>query len=228
MVGHEHRCALQLQQLARHLLVVGVVFHHQHAQTRQTWAGGQPMGGQDAGGVCCGAARYFLIGQSDLKVKPAALTQSAGQPQVTPHQRHQPLADGQAQAGAAKPARGRGFRLRKPGEDARLVVGRNANTGVLHGKLQRDGVCVLPLDRNGHDHLARGREFDGIARQVDEHLLQTHGITHQVAWQRGVNVKQNFQRARADGGRHDDREVAYQRVHAKWLGVQRHLVSLNF
>src|SRR5213083_2847156 len=57
------------------------------------------------------------------------------------HEGHQPGSDGQAQAGAAVLARGRGVLLLEGPEDARLLVGRNADAGVAHREAEAD----LPL-----------------------------------------------------------------------------------
>src|SRR5438876_12003999 len=52
------------------------------------------------------------------------------------HEGHQPGSDGQAQAGAAVLARGRGVLLLEGPEDALLLLGWDADAGVLDSKFQ--------------------------------------------------------------------------------------------
>ena len=70
-------------------------------------------------------------------------------------------------------------------------------------------------------------EFDRIAAQVDQHLLQAHGITHHGVGQRGVYVKQHLYLLGPHIGRQDDGQVPQQAVQAKRLGVQHHLLGID-
>ena len=174
----------------------------------------------------------FAIGcrhrQQQREVEGAALAQRAVQQQFSTHQGHQPLADGHAQAGAAKAPRGAGFGLREAAEDAGLVFRRDADAGVAHRDAQRHAAGAVRQHLHRHHHFAPFGELDGVAGQIDQHLLQAHGVAHQAARQRGVDVEQHLHRLDADVGRHDHRQVAHQLVDAEGVRVQQHLAGFDF
>ena len=117
-------------------------------------------------------------GQNDGKEKPATFAQCAFKLQLTPHQGHETLADGHTQSGAAKPARGAGLSLGEAAKDTGLVLGCNADTGIAQAEFQGDGIATTLQYPDTQYDLATLCEFDGIAAQVQQHLLQAHGITH--------------------------------------------------
>src|SRR5437763_5702612 len=82
-----------------------------------------------------------LLAEARCKGEGAAPARRAVHGDRPAHQGDQPGSDGQAQAGAAVPARGRGVLLLERPEDALLLVRRDADAGVAHGEAQPD----LPL-----------------------------------------------------------------------------------
>ena len=94
----------------------------------------------------------------------------------------------------------------------------------MHG----DHIIGAQHDLDREHHLALRGELDGIAAQVQQHLLQAHRVAHQLARQQGVNVKQHFDRLLADVGGQDHGQVAQHLVHGKGVWVQRHFAGLDF
>ena len=63
----------------------------------------------------------------------------------------------------------------------------HTHAGVVYNKTQHGIVLrFLPLGGREGDLSALAREFDGVAENVDEHLLQLHGIAHVVVVQHRV------------------------------------------
>ena len=160
VLGHEDMPAVTLERA-----VVG-------AQGRLLLAGIDEPGGFQ------GDQRH---GEAELRA-PARL---GLEPDRAAHQLHQPLGDGQPQAGAAEPARVRAVRLGEGLEHALLVGGHNAGAGVDHREEQPcAGVRALPglpVDPD-LDHALAG-ELEAVADQVGEHLHQLvlvadHGRRH--------------------------------------------------
>ena len=217
VVGHIDLPAPGLRHAQQDGACGGVVIDHQHAQ-----GGEQAFGGQ-------GGLLGHLPGhaQGKAEVKGAALAQRAVQAQLPAHQGDQAFANGQAQASAAKTPGGGGLGLGEAVKDVFLVLRGDANAAVAHGNTQRDlrGAVCQHLDL--HQHLAVLGELDGIAPQVDEHLLQPHGVARQRFGDAGVDVKEYFHGLVAHTGREDDREVAHQAVKAKGLQVEFHLACID-
>ena len=107
------------------------------------------------------------------------LARLALDPEAASHQRHQPRRDGQSQARAAVPARGRAVGLGEGLEDHGLLLGRNADARVLDAEVQADLVADPFLLHDANDDLAVLGELDGVADQVDEDLGQPAGIADQ-------------------------------------------------
>src|SRR5262249_49478008 len=85
------------------------------------------------------------------------------------HQGDQPGSDGQAPAGAPVFARGRGVLLLEGPENARLLLGRDADAGVADGEAEADfpqprrrRKAVVLVYIHAHDHLALVGELDGV------------------------------------------------------------------
>ena len=169
-VGRDHamRHAAQAEQLlAQHGSGVGVVVHHQHALVAdvgreqpprplraQPQGGGEPEGG--------------------------ALSRRAAHPHLAAHQGRQALADGQPQAGATVFAGGGAVGLGKAGEQARDLLGCQADAGVVHLKAQRGAVAVFFDHGDGDADLALVGELEGVGGVVDQDLAQAQRITDQV------------------------------------------------
>ena len=108
------------------------------------------------------------------------------------------------------------------------VLGRNADPAVAHGDAYLGVVCGLLQHLELDHHFAPVCEFDGVAAEIDQHLLQPHGVANQHIGQQRVHVEQHFDRLVAYIGRQDHRQVAQQAVHAKRLRIQRHLSGFDF
>ena len=172
-----------------------------------------------------------MIGQNrqgQTKVKATAFAQHAVQMQLAAHQLNQALADGHAQAGAAKAPGGGRLGLGEAAENARLVFRRDADAGVGHRHFQPDLGRRLLHHRQRHRDGALLGEFDGVAAQVDEHLLQAHGVAKQLARQQRVGVDAQRNGLAAHVGRQNNRHVAHQLVNQKGVRVERHLAGLDF
>jgi hypothetical protein len=70
-------------------------------------------------------------------------------------------------------------------DNEREIGGGCTYAGVAYSKVEYDGVDLALLRLDGEDHLALGGELYGVAHQVDDHLPQPHGITHQLVCTRG-------------------------------------------
>ena len=124
--------------------------------------------------VCHGAsARQF-----ELETGTGAGARVHPDPAV--HQGEQPPADRQAQTGAAELPRGRGIHLAERAEQSVLPVSGDADACVPDRSLQQGAAVVGVAPRQLHTDLPLGREFHGIADQVDQHLAQARAVTQDV------------------------------------------------
>ncbi len=126
-------------------------------------------------------------------------------------------ADGQAQAGAAGPARGGGVHLGEFLEDVFQVVGRDADARVAHADGDQVAAAV-----GAQAHLPFFREFDGVVDEVDHHLADA-GVVGED-FQRGVGIFLDEERqvlfAGERGG--DAGDFFEQFVDVEAFGVQVH------
>ena len=210
--GPAQRMAHALQHLARGRVVVD----HQRPQRHRRRAGRRLVVGNVGGQP-----------QRDLEMEAAAVAERAVQVQFAAHQANQPLADRHTQPGAAEAPRGRGLGLREAAEDARLVLGCDADAGVAHRDLDRHLGGAHRDHGDRHHHFTRSGELDRVAGQIDQHLLQAHGVADQAARQGRIDVEQHLQVLGADVGRHDDRQVAHQLIDAERVRIERHLAGLD-
>ena len=98
----------------------------------------------------------------DGDVEAGALALLALDPDVAAHHFRELAADGEAEAGAAEAARGRGVDLRERLEEAVDLVRRNADAGVPDGK-ENEVVAGLVLGARDVDaDVARRGEADGV------------------------------------------------------------------
>ena len=102
------------------------------------------------------------------------------------HELSQLLGDAQPQAGATESSGGAGISLGERLEQRRQAIGLDADTGVCHFEAQS-----LALGSAGpagtDDHLACGRELDGVAREVHQHLANARRIPAQHRRQRRID-----------------------------------------
>ena len=229
-MGHHGQCvfgafggkglpAQTLQHTGHDLLGHQVVIHHQCLQVSQ---GAAVFGGKVSRHICGHP-------HGNAEVEGAALAHHAAELQLAPHQPHQPLADGQAQSGTTVFARGRALGLCEAGKYLGLCIGRNANAAVMHFKQQVNvllAVLFAPgIEVHTQQHLTLRRELDGVATQVDEHLLQAQRIANEHLGNAVVNVKQQLQLLGFGVAGVDDTQVTNQLVEAERLGVQLHLAG---
>ncbi|OEZ97550.1 hypothetical protein DUGA2_58890 [Duganella sp. HH101] len=156
----------------------------------------------------------------DRERERAADAGRAVDPQLAAHQAHQPLADRQAEAGAAEAPRGRAFGLRERIEDAALLLRVDADAGVAHREVQPHLHRVGILQLDAHHHRAALGELDGVAGQVDQHLVEPQRVAHHVRRQRGIEIEQHLDRLALHAGAEYQRQVAQH-----LLQVERHLLQ---
>ncbi len=160
----------------------GVVIHHQHAQA------GQLVGAEHALGL-----GFFLQAKMGVKVEHRALARGALHPDASPHQLDQIFGNGQSEAGAAVFARGRGIGLVERLEQALALLGRHADTGVLHPKMQFHIVFGLGDGFNTQHDLALLGELDRVIAQVDQNLAQPQRVAQQRHGHVGCGLKDQLQ-----------------------------------
>ena len=127
-VGDRRRChAPAREHLVEDAAIGGIVIDHEHAQALERFPADRARRGR-------GLVRRVEVGG---EMKRAALADGAFDPHPAVHQLHEPLRDRQTEAGAAIAARGGAVRLREGLENLFLLLRRNADAGVGHGKVQR-------------------------------------------------------------------------------------------
>ena len=82
----------------------------------------------------------------------------------------------------------------------RLVLRSNANAGVAHSNMQYHLVFQTLGHPHPHQHFALCREFDRVAGQIDQDLLQAHGVANQGLGDGRIHVEQDFHRLGPDVG----------------------------
>ena len=222
VLGQPHLGAFAPQHGQGHLLIECVVLGQQETQALQA----RRTGGRHQRRMH-GHVSLVAQGQCDIEGEGGTLARLAVQRDLPPHHGHQPLADGQAQAGTAEAAGGGGLPLRETVEDARLLLRRDANAGVLHLEAQVQQVAVARQLAPLQPHVALGGELDGVAAQVDEHLFESHRIAHQHVGQGRVGVEHQGQRFVAQRAGQDDLQLAAQVGQAERHRVQFHLAGLD-
>ena len=187
----------------------GVVVDHQQVQRARIARGG----GQ--------------AGQPQAEGEAAAFAQAAAQAQFAAHQGHQTLADGQPQAGAAEAPRDARIGLREALEQARLLLGADADAGVAHLEAQLDPLPFALLAIDAQHHLALRGELERVAQQVDQHLLQAQRVAKELARHFGCQVEEQLDRLVGLGRAEHHAEVAQQGVEQEGLRIERHLAGLD-
>ena len=141
-----------------------------------------------------GRTQTGLLGhfQFDIEPEAAALADLALHPQLAAHQLDQALADHQAQAGTTETPGGRGLGLGEAVEDTGQLLGADADAGIAHRHAQGDALGIAPQLAQADHHLALLGELEGIAGQVDQHLLQPQAVTDQRAGQFGIQVEHHL------------------------------------
>ena len=164
------------QQITQHGAVGGHIVDDQNLTTRAVVA---HHGRKGFIGLFDGAKHRIGRRHPQIKPEQAALAQLALQPDLAPHHAHQLAGDGQAQARASGAA-GAVPSLLEGLKNSVLIFGGQAHARVLYFKTQ--AVTSARRAAHGRDaqaHLALGRELDGIAQQVEQHLAQTLFVDRQ-------------------------------------------------
>lgn len=123
-------------------------------------------------------------GQADAEIELAALAGRAFDGNLAAHQVEETLGDGQAQAGAAIAAGGGAISLAEGIEDVLLLLGRDADAFVADAEFE----VVFAGDQNAQTNAAGFGEFDGIAQQVEEDLLEAQRIAEHFVLGSGGNL----------------------------------------
>ncbi|MNX96485.1 hypothetical protein D3C86_1288020 [compost metagenome] len=107
------------------------------------------------------------------------------------------------------------------------LLGADSNAGIRNGDTQaHSGIRAQQLLDADHD-LAFHGEFEGIARQVDQHLLQPQAIAYQVVGQIGVQVKQDLDLfLPLVAGQHNG-EVTHEQFEFEWVHIELQFAGLN-
>ena len=109
------------------------------------------------------------------------------------HQLDELAADRQAQSGAAELSRGRGVGLGKCTKEALLVPDRDSDARVDDLETHVTAIAVFVHEAHTHHDFSVGRELDGVRRQVEQDLLDAHGVAQQRFRHVGVHVDEELQ-----------------------------------
>ena len=172
----------ELRQLPGHDLAAGMLARHDKRVTQR--------GTQERGRIGCDVRRR----QADPKAKARPLAFAAFNPDGAAHQRDQPLADGQPQAGPLELARPGVVGLIELAEDVVDLVGRDADAGVLDRDVDV-AEARLAVQHPGHtdQHVPFPGELDGIAGEICQYLPDAPGIAQKAGRQEQVIVDQDRQ-----------------------------------
>ena len=100
------------------------------------------------------------------EVEPASLPRYAVDAKFASHHANQVVTDGQAQAGAAEAAAGRGIGLRERLEEPLQLLRRDADAGVANLEAQPDRIGIARQHLDAHDDLTPFGELDRVIAQV--------------------------------------------------------------
>ncbi len=175
------REAQVMEHLAQHLAGAFVVVYHQHAFALQVGSKGQfarlAQALAEAGGEPEGAALAGFALHADFAI----------------HKFGQLFGNGQAEAGAAKLAGGRGVGLGKSLEQpAHLLLGETA-AGIAHSAVDQHIIVGLLPEADDDVNLAMVGEGDGIVGVVDKNLPESQGVADQARRHVLVDIKDQFQ-----------------------------------
>src|SRR5262249_12889778 len=106
--------------------------------------------------------------------KHRALARLARHRHVAAHHARELAGDGKAEAGSAVAARSQGIGLGEILEQFRLLLRRHTDAAIRDGKL--DPVAAVRHLAHPQRDLALFRELAGIAQEIEQNLLEPHGI----------------------------------------------------
>src|SRR6516165_2744751 len=98
---------------------------------------------------------------------------------VAAHHARELAGDGEAATGSAEALRGRGISLAELLEQLRLLLRRHANASIRDGEL--DPVAAVNHPSRSQRDFALFGELAGVAQQVEQYLLESHGVRDEPA-----------------------------------------------
>ncbi|MNQ57292.1 hypothetical protein D3C85_714420 [compost metagenome] len=123
------------------------------------------------------AGQAWLQREREHHLELAAAAERAFETDGAAHEGYQPFRNRQPQARATKAAGDGAVGLGEGCEQARLLLGGNADAGIANAEAQLDGFALAVRPLHHQSDLPLFGELDGVADQVDQHLLQALGIT---------------------------------------------------
>ena len=141
------------------------------------------------------------------EVKGTASAEGAFDPDLAVHQGHETASDGEAESGSAEAAGGGAVGLSEGFEDDGLLVGGDADAGVLNLEMEEDVVGGFFLTGHLKAHAAHFGKFNGVAEEVDEDLTQTQGIADERVGNVGIQLPGNFEMFLSAAKMHDFQNV---------------------
>src|SRR5258708_32878818 len=106
----------------------------------------------------------------------AAGARLALDPDSSAHEAHECGRDGQAEAGAAEPARGRSIGLAEGLEDGGVLLRRDADPRVGDADMQPGAPLCARVFTDGNEHMPALGELQRVADQVGQYLLDAGRI----------------------------------------------------
>ena len=177
-LGHLHPPAAE--HVVQRQAGVFIGLHQRHAEALQGHRGGLRL-----------AAAVAL--RAHREPEGGAAPGGAVDADLTAHAFHQPLADRQAQAGAALAAAGALVHLGEGVEQVLLQVRRQAVAGVGDGDLDHRLGAALFLEHGAHHDRPALGELDRVADQIGEYLANTQRIAEQAGGHVGVDDRRLLQ-----------------------------------
>src|SRR5438067_168119 len=107
------------------------------------------------------------------EIKGGTVAGFALHPYASAHKPDNVGADRQAKSSASVFARIGSVRLNERLENQLLFFMRNAYASITNREFQLELVAIQSFRFNLQGYFTFGREFDGVAEQIDKHLLQT-------------------------------------------------------
>src|SRR5215470_19196644 len=111
--------------------------------------------------------------------KHRTFAQFARRRHIATHHARELAGDGEAETGAAEALRGRGIDLAEFLEQLCLLLRRHANAGIDHRQL--DPVASVNHPSRSQLDLTLCGELAGITQQIEQNLLEPHGVHGQCA-----------------------------------------------
>ncbi len=175
-----------------------------------------------AAAVACGRRA-----QREREVEGASGHERAVDVDGSAHQLHQVLADREAETRAAEAARHRVVALAKRLEQLLELLLAHADAGIADRERHLHALGMRRAERRLHEHLARGRELDGVACDVDQHLLQPHRVADEQVGHVRRAPHHHFQRLVADDGHQHVAHPLQQVVQREFRVFERQLAGLD-